>query len=74
MHLCWDRMFLLSRDALTPLGDAMWRRSEIVVAATVTGRRGEVTHSSDAGAWTLEDLHRKSEPGVRESGMYVPGS
>jgi hypothetical protein len=37
-------------------------------------RGGEDTHSLDVGAWTLKDLHRNSEPGVRESGMYVPGS
>jgi hypothetical protein len=74
MYLYCDCMFLLSRHALTPLGDAMWRRSEIVVAATATRRGSEATRSSDAGAWTLKHLHRESEPGTRENGMYIPGS
>jgi hypothetical protein len=72
--MCCDCMFLLSRDALTPLGDAMWHRSEIVVTATATKRGGEDTHSSDADAWTLKDLHRESEPGIRENGMHIASS
>jgi hypothetical protein len=49
----------------------MWRRPEVVIAATSRG--GEGIPSSDTGAWTLKYLHRKSKPGVYESAIDVPG-
>jgi hypothetical protein len=36
-------------------------------------QRGEGIASSDTGAWTLKYLNRKSEPGVYESSIDIPG-
>jgi hypothetical protein len=51
----------------------MWRRSEVVIAATATSSGGEGIPSSNTSDWTLMYLNRKSEPGVYESGIDVPG-
>jgi hypothetical protein len=66
----WNGVSQLSRDGPKPLKGAMWRRSEVVVAATRRGGKG--TPFSDAGAWTLKDLHIKSEPSVYGRSMYTP--